>query len=96
MIQYDKSKRCTDPFHVVEWANEALDSVRKDSWCEANTELKKLKKEKPRSKDWPSADDETTRIIAQAKEKAKDTKNSKYALGKAPENLTEKQQVKLA
>lgn len=39
-----QAKRCTDPFHIVEWANEALDEIRKESWRDANNELKKLKK----------------------------------------------------
>ena len=26
----------TDPFHIVEWANEALDEIRKESWRDAN------------------------------------------------------------
>ena len=34
--------------------------------------------------------------MSAAKEKAKEIKNSRYALGKAPENLTENQEVKLA
>lgn len=56
----------------------------------------KLKKEYLRSKGRPLADDESAKKLSQAKEKAKDTKNSRYALGKAPENLKENQQVKLA
>ena len=91
-----QAKRCTDPFHIVEWANEALDSVRKDTWREANAELKQLKKENPRSKGRPVTDDEIAQILSVAKERVKDIKNSKYPLGKAIENLTENQQVKLA
>ena len=34
--------------------------------------------------------------LSEAKDRAKEIKNSRYALGKAPENLTETQQVKLA
>lgn len=88
--------RCTDPFHIIEWANDALDSLRKDAWREAYGELKSLKKEHPRSKGRPSIDDETAKLITAATEKAKDIKNSRYALGKAPENLTETQEVRLA
>ena len=91
-----QSLRCTDPFHIIEWANEAVDSIRKDAWREANAELRELKKKYPRGKGRPSSEDETAQVLAEAKEKAKDIKNSRYALGKAPENLTDTQQVKLA
>ena len=91
-----QAKRCTDPFHVVEWVNEALDIIRKAAWHEANSELKELKKEHPRGKGRPSTDDGTAQILLEVKEKAKDIMNSRYALGKAPENLTDGQQVKLA
>ena len=83
-------------FHIIEWANEAVDSIRKDAWREANAELRELKKKYPRGKGRPSSEDETAQVLAEAKEKAKDIKNSRYALGKAPENLTDTQQVKLA
>lgn len=91
-----QAKRCTDPFHVVEWANEALDSIRKEAWREASAELNSLKKDHPRGKGRPSTDDETARILSEAKDKAKNIKDSRFALGKAPENLTNNQQVKLA
>lgn len=91
-----QARRCTDPFHIVEWANFALDEIRKEAWREANAELKQLKKEYPRGKGRPSADDKNSQILSEAKERATDIKNSRYALGKAPENLTETQQVKLA
>lgn len=41
-------------------------------------------------------DDEDAKKLAKAKEKAKNIKSCKYPLGKAPENLTENQQVKLS
>ena len=52
--------RCVDFFHVVQWATEAMDRVRKDAWHEA-------------------------------RRTAEEIKGSKYAFGKAPENLTGKQ-----
>ena len=91
-----QAKRCTDPFHVVELANEALDILRKEAWRVANAELKDLKKEYSRGKGRPIADDETAQILLEAKKKARDIKNSRYALGKALENLTDNQQAKLA
>lgn len=91
-----QAKRCTDPFHVVEWANEALDEIRKESWRDANKELKEVQKETKLGKGRPSKDDEDAKKLAKAKEKAKNIKSCKYPLGKAPENLTENQQVKLS
>ena len=33
------AESCIDPFHVVSWATEALDRVRKDEWNKARSEL---------------------------------------------------------
>lgn len=90
------SLRCTDPFHVVEWATAALDEIRKEAWRDANAKLKEIQKEVKRGRGRPSADDEESQRLTEAKDKAKNIKNSRYALGKAPENLTENQKVKLA
>ena len=35
-----QAKRCVDPFHVVGWATEALDEVRKQAWREAKAQVK--------------------------------------------------------
>ena len=51
-------ERCVDPFHVVEWAMEALDEVRREVWREAYSEAVQLAKEHPRKKGRPKADDE--------------------------------------
>ncbi len=90
-----KCERCVDQFHVVQWAMEALDEVRREVWNEAYAEVKQLKKEHPRGKGRPKEDDPSTAIIRAAKEKAEEIKNSSYALGKAPEHLTEKQQLRV-
>ena len=74
-------ERCVNPFHVVEWAMEALDEVRREVWREAYSEAVQLAKKHPRGKGRP---------------KAEEIKNSTYALGKAPEHLTENQQSKVA
>lgn len=89
-------ERCVDPFHVVEWAMEALDEVRREVWREAYSEAVQLAKAHPRGKGRPKADDAEAAIIKAAKEKADEIKNSAYALGKAPEHLTENQQAKVA
>ena len=36
--------QCVDNFHVVEWAMDALDEVRREVWCEAHAEVVVLKK----------------------------------------------------
>ena len=89
-------ERCVDPFHVVEWAMEALDEVRREVWREAYNEAVQLAKEHPRKKGRPRADDAGSAIVKAARAKADEIKNSAYALGKAPEHLTENQQAKVA
>lgn len=39
------ANRCVDPFHVIEWAMDALDSVRVDAWWEAKAATKEQPKE---------------------------------------------------
>ena len=80
------ANRCVDPFHVIEWAMDALDSVRVDAWREAKAATKeqpKAKRGRPRN-GTPSKDTTATEL-----------KNSKMALGKAPSNLTPNQQAKV-
>lgn len=69
--------RCADPFHVVAWATDALDEVRRDAWNTARGAV-------------------TQRRAGRASGQAKDLKGARYALWKNPENLTDKQQAKLA
>ena len=89
-------ERCVDPFHVVEWAMEALDEVRREVWREAHNEAVEIAKAHPRKKGRPKAGDAENAIINAAKAKADQIKSSAYALGKAPEHLTENQQAKVA
>lgn len=65
-----KAVLCLDPFHVVKWAGDALDEVRRQVWNDARR--------------------------AGMKTHAKALKDSRYALWKNPENLTEKQELKLS
>ncbi len=88
-------ERCVDPFHVVEWAMEALDEVRREIWREAYSEAQKLAKEHPQKPGRPKDNDKDAAIAAAAKAKADEIKNSAYALGKAPEHLTENQQLRI-
>ncbi len=89
-------ERCVDPFHVVEWAMEALDEVRREVWREAYNEAVQLAREHPRKKGRPRADDAESAMVKAAKVRAEEIKNSAYALGKAPEHLTKNQQAKVA
>jgi len=88
-------ERCVDPFHVVEWAMESLDEVRKEVWRDAYVEAQQLAKEHPRKPGRPKQSDENIAKVKAARAKAEEIKNSTYALGKAPENLTEKQQLRI-
>jgi transposase len=38
------AERCIDPFHVVQWATDALDEVRRDAWRDARKEVSKRPK----------------------------------------------------
>lgn len=80
------AERCIDPFHVVQWAMEAMDKVRAAAWNDARKKASSETKRKPGRPSGDTPKPDTT---------AKDIKSSKFALGKAPENLTEKQRAKL-
>ncbi len=88
-------ERCIDPFHVVEWAMEALDKVRKERWHVAYEKARNLKEAHPRTKGRPRLDDEDHKLVQAAKQRAAEIKGSTYALGKAPEHLTANQQLRL-
>jgi transposase len=69
--------RCADPFHIVGWATDALDEVRRQAWNEARGAVHQ-------------------RRAGRATGHAKALKHARYALWKNPENLTTRQQAKLA
>jgi transposase len=80
---------CADAFHVVKWATEALDEVRRQAWNDARTvargEARRLRG-RPRRDAPPRPGHERARAL----------KNARYALWKNPENLTDRQATKLA
>lgn len=88
-------ERCVDPFHVVEWAMDALDEVRRDRWRAAYEKAQQLSKDNPQKHGRPKSDDKVAAKVQAAKAKASEIKNSSYTLGKAPEHLTENQQIRL-
>jgi transposase len=81
--------RCADPFHVVRWATDALDEVRRQAWNDARRLARET--EAKRGPGRPSADAPARPASAHAR----GLKGVRYALWKNPENLTEKQRVKL-
>ncbi|MGA9374782.1 MAG: ISL3 family transposase, partial [Mycobacterium sp.] len=81
--------RVADPFHIVKWATDALDEVRRGAWNDARV---LARTEPKRDRGRPRADAPPR----PANEHAKGLKGARYSLWKNPENLTENQQVKLA
>jgi transposase len=73
--------QCADAFHVVKWATEALDEVRRDAWNEAR------RSGQTKGKGYGN------RV---ATGDARRLKHARYALWKNPDTLTERQQDKLA
>jgi transposase len=73
--------RCADPFHVVKWATEALDEVRRQAWNAARGDVRARR---------------ATGGRIRASGHAKALKHARFALWKNPENLTTRQQAKLA
>lgn len=72
--------RCADPFHVVAWATDALDVVRRAAWNDASG-----RRRTNATTGRPQAADGTAATI----------KRARYALWKNPENLTEHQAARL-
>ena len=80
--------RAADPFHVVKWATEALDEVRRGAWNDARALARtepRLGRGRPRADTPPRPGNERARTL----------KGVRYSLWKNPENLTENQRVKL-
>ena len=81
--------QCADPFHVVSWATDALDELRRDTWNDAR---KLARKEPKRKRGRPPADAPPR----PGNDLVKGLKGARYALLKNPENLTDNQRAKLA
>ena len=79
--------RCADPFHIVKWATEALDDVRRQAWNAARGQPSGRSNQIRWSRG---------RIRQDAAGDAKALKHARYALWKNPENLTSRQAAKLA
>lgn len=72
--------QCADPFHVVAWATDALDVVRREAW-NAAAGRRRI--------------ETTTGRPGVATGEARSVKRARYALWKNPENLTEHQAARL-
>ncbi|MGH3356166.1 MAG: ISL3 family transposase, partial [Nocardioidaceae bacterium] len=79
--------RCADPFHIVKWATEALDDVRRQAW---NAARRQPGGRADRIR-WSRG-----RLRQDAAGNAKTLKHARYALWKNPQNLTTRQAAKLA
>jgi transposase len=78
------AERSIDPFHVVQWATDTLDEVRRLVWKEARTDAAAGNVKRGRGR--PGKGEEVK------KEKPRETiKGARYPLSKKPENLTEGQ-----
>lgn len=80
--------RCIDTFHVVQWATELLDEVRKQAWREARAEAKGAPKRgrgRPRKGETANPEKKAARAV----------KGLRYPLLKNPEDLTERQAADL-
>jgi transposase len=81
------ARRCADAFHVVAWATDALDEVRRQAWNDARAVARnEPRRGRPRTDAAPRPGHERARAL----------KRARYALWKNPENLTERQHDKLA
>src|SRR5690606_31828555 len=80
----ENAVRCADPFHVVKWATAALDEVRRQAWNAARADTRTLRARRSAGK------------LNRSTGHAQALKNSRFALWKNPENLTTRQQAKLA
>lgn len=81
--------RCADAFHIVAWATDALDEVRRQAWNDARGIARgegQRRRGRPRRDAPPRPGHERARAL----------KHARYALWKNPENLTDRQQEKLA
>ncbi len=81
--------RCADAFHIVAWATDALDEVRRAAWNDARAVARG---EPRRGQGRPRADAPPR----PGHQRARGLKHARYALWKNPENLTDRQREKLA
>jgi transposase len=84
-----------DPFHVVEWMNDALDQVRREEWQAAKAAARAVVPRTGR-RGRPRRNEVAPEVAEELRARASSIKGSRYALVKNPEDLTERQREKLA
>ena len=94
---FPNATRCVDPFHVTQWANEALDDVRKTAASKARAAYRTLKKAYEEQQVQLQEGNEMEGQISleelkRAEELSKAVKGAKYALAHNPENRTATQE----
>lgn len=102
MAEYlPNAERCVDPFHVVQWAGDALNDIRRKTWQELRgiaRDLKRQLENLARADDAATSTEEIEKLQASIKANAalaKAVKGALYPLGKDPGNLTERQAATL-
>ena len=84
---------CIDPFHVISWCEDVLDTVRKQQWNEARKKVAEENKKKPKRGKGRPKGGAAGKTAAQ--KEAEMMKSSKYPLLMNPEHLSESYQAKL-
>ncbi len=110
MSRLPNATRCVDKFHVVQWINDALDSVRREIWQQcaraartakaAVSSAKKAvelatKNDEGNQQELKEALEAAKAAHAKAADAAKSIKGARYPLGKAFDNLTQNQKIRL-
>ena len=80
---------CADPFHIVKWATDALDTVRRQTWTEVRKQAKANDAKRPRGR--PRSDAPARPDTANAT----GIKRCRYALLRNPDTLSCKQVIQL-
>jgi transposase len=89
------SVRCIDPYHVVTWANGALDEVRKTAYKTAKKTFQEERKKQIKDEGKPKRG-RPKKGSTRAVDGSKKILNSRFALWKNPDNLTNNQEEKIA
>ena len=90
-----KARWVMNPFHVVQWMNDALDDVRREEWNTARAAAKAAKPRPKGKRGRPAKGELPPDKVKALEDEAASIKGSRYALVKNPEDLTDGQGAKL-
>lgn len=90
-----KARWVMDPFHVVQWMNDALDDVRREEWNTARAAAKAAKPRPKSKRGRPAKGELPPDKVKALEDEVASIKGSRYALMKNPEDLTDGQGAKL-